>query len=106
MKRIYTCLTVAALALPSLAVAQSTQPIIFTALVGPGPRSQTNESVGYYRFSAPISGVDLSRSGDSVLVEQGTPPVLLLAPPSATSLVISGALGVDSMLDSSAGILD
>lgn len=80
-------------------------PIVFAALVGPGPLENTNTSVSAFNFATPNGNVDLSRPNSAILASSGTPPVFFLAPPGSIGSVGAGQ-GLDDMLDSSAGLLD
>jgi hypothetical protein len=59
------------------------QPVVFAALVGPGPFSTTGDNTGSFTFSSPNGSVDLNRPGGSVLATPGQPPVFFLSPPGA-----------------------
>ncbi|MCR9220632.1 MAG: FecR family protein [Alphaproteobacteria bacterium] len=58
------------------------QPVVFAALVGPGPTSQ-GQNTGSFNFSSPNGSVDLNRPGGAVLATPGQPPVFFIAPPGA-----------------------
>jgi hypothetical protein len=92
--------------LQASAQAAPNQPVVFSALTGPGPATQTNESAGTFQFSIPDGSVDLNRPGGSVLATPGTPPVFFIAPPGTIQSMDSAGMGIDSTLDGSAGILD
>lgn len=68
------------------------QPVIFAALAGPGPLTQTNSNTGSFNFSTPDGSVDLNRPGGAVLATPGQPPVFFIAPPGAIQQV-SASLG-------------
>jgi len=59
------------------------QPVVFAALVGPGPLSRAGGGSGSFTFSTPNGSVDLNRPGGSVLSIPGQPPVFFLSPPGA-----------------------
>lgn len=59
------------------------EPVVFAALVGPGPSTQTNSGTGSFQFSSPNGSVDLNRPGAAVLATPGQPPVFFIAPPGA-----------------------
>lgn len=58
-------------------------PVVFAALVGPGPLSSTGSGTGSFNFSSPNGSVDLNRPGGSVLAVPGQPPVFFIAAPGA-----------------------
>lgn len=95
---------VALIAAPASAQNQTNQPIVFSALVGPGPLTYTGANTGSFSFSTPNGDVDLNRPGSAVLASPEGPPIFFLAPPGAVSDASDDA--IDAMLDSSAGILD
>lgn len=68
------------------------QPVVFAALAGPGPLTQTNANTGSFNFSSPNGSVDLNRPGGAVLASPGQPPVFFIAPPGAIQQV-SAPLG-------------
>ncbi|MEQ8828476.1 MAG: FecR domain-containing protein [Alphaproteobacteria bacterium] len=68
------------------------QPVVFAALAGPGPLTQTNANTGSFNFSSPDGSVDLNRPGGAVLASPGQPPVFFIAPPGAIQRV-SAPLG-------------
>jgi len=110
MKRVLNVLAInaALVILPQQVLAQQapSQPVVFSALTGPGPATQNNGSTGSFTFSTPDGSVDLSRPGGAVLATPGTPPVFFIAPPGTIQSMDSTGLGIDSMLDGSAGVLD
>jgi len=59
---------------------QPNQPVVFAALVGPGPTAQGGGQ-GSFTFSSPNGSVDLNRPGGAVLATPGQPPVFFIAPP-------------------------
>ncbi len=63
------------------------QPVVFAALAGPGPLTQTNANTGSFNFSSPNGSVDLNRPGGAVLASPGQPPVFFIAPPGAIQQV-------------------
>lgn len=65
------------------------QPVVFAALVGPGPLSQTGATTGSFNFSSPDGSVDLNRPGGAVLATPGQPPVFFIAPPGALQATTS-----------------
>ena len=64
---------------------QPNQPVVFAALMGPGPLSQTGSNTGSFTFSSPNGSVDLNRPGGAVLATPGQPPVFFIAPPGAVN---------------------
>ncbi len=69
------------------------QPVVFAALAGPGPLTQTNANTGSFNFSSPDGSVDLNRPGGAVLATPGQPPVFFIAPPGAIQNVTRGFRG-------------
>ncbi|WP_407491650.1 hypothetical protein [Pseudooceanicola sp. MF1-13] len=108
MKRILRSFAVlAALAVtPQYLSAQASQPVVFSALVGPGPETQTNENTGSFTFSTPDGSVDLDRQGGPVSANPGTPPAFFIAPPGTIQSIDPVGTGIDSTLDGAAGFLD
>ncbi|NMM45151.1 FecR domain-containing protein [Rhodospirillaceae bacterium KN72] len=72
---------------------QPNQPVVFAALAGPGPLSQTGSSTGSFTFSSPNGSVDLNRPGGAVLATPGQPPVFFIAPPGAVNNVSQSLTG-------------
>lgn len=74
-------------------------PVIFAALVGPGPLTQTNANVGSFNFNSPDGNVDLSRPGGAVLATPGAAPIFFIAPPGTIPSVnadpVQGPAAVD-----------
>ncbi|MDF1749840.1 MAG: FecR domain-containing protein, partial [Alphaproteobacteria bacterium] len=66
------------------------QPVVFAALSGPGPLTQTGANVGSFTFSSPDGSVDLNRPGGSVLATPGQPPVFFIASPEQLGQVTTG----------------
>ena len=101
-----TLAAAASMAVPAMAHAQSTgHPIVLAALAGPGPQANTNANTGSFNFSTPNGSVDLNRPGGAVLATPpGQPPVFFIAPPGTIQDI--GSMGIDAILDASAGILD
>ncbi len=64
-----------------LGAAQGGQPVVFAALTGPGPNTQTGVPGGSFNFSSPDGSVDLNRPGGAVLATLGQPPVFFIATP-------------------------
>lgn len=56
-------------------------PVVFAALSGPGPLTQTDSDIGSFNFSTPEGSVDLNRPGAAVLASPGAPPIFFIAPP-------------------------
>jgi len=56
------------------------QPVVFAALIGPGP-TVPGGGQGSFTFSSPDGSVDLNRPGGAVLATPGQPPVFFIAPP-------------------------
>lgn len=106
MSRLTNTIFSAALALVASSTAglAQSQPIIFAALAGPGPLSQTNADVGSFNFATPNGDVDLNRPSSVVLASPNDPPVFFLAPPGGIIDIMDD--GIDGSLDASAGILD
>lgn len=69
------------------------QPVVFAALAGPGPLTQTNANTGSFNFSSPDGSVDLNRPGGAVLATPGQSPVFFIAPPGAIQNVTRGFRG-------------
>lgn len=68
------------------------QPVVFAALAGPGPLTQTGSNTGSFNFSSPNGSVDLNRPGGAVLAAPGQPPIFFIAPP-GTIQNVSAPLG-------------
>lgn len=66
------------------------QPVVFAALSGPGPLTQTGAPIGSFTFSTPNGSVDLNRPGGAVLATPGQTPVFFIAPPSALQQISTG----------------
>lgn len=66
------------------------QPVVFAALGGPGPLTQTGAPIGSFNFSTPNGSVDLNRPGGAVLATPGQTPVFFIAPPSALQQISAG----------------
>jgi len=79
-----------------LNVPQAGAPIVFAALVGPGPLTQTNANVGSFNFSTPNGDVDLNRPNSAVLASPNQPPLIFLAPPGSIQGVTNDLTGGDS----------
>lgn len=60
---------------------QAGVPVVFAALVGPGPNNNAGTGVGSFNLTTPDGSVDLNRIGASVLAAPGAPPVFFIAPP-------------------------
>lgn len=93
---------VAFVAPAAMAQNQPSQPVIFSALVGPGPL--TPNSVTTFNFTTPNGDVDLNRPGAFVVTDPGDASIFFLAPPGDT--IGAAGDGIDAILDSSAGLLD
>ena len=72
---------------------QPNQPVVFAALAGPGPLSQTGSNTGSFTFSSPNGSVDLNRPGGAVLATPGQPPVFFIAPPGTMNNVSQSLTG-------------
>jgi len=79
-----------------LGVPQAGAPIVFAALVGPGPLTQTNANVGSFNFSTPNGDVDLNRPNSAVLASPDQPPLIFLAPPGSIQGVTNDLSGGDA----------
>jgi hypothetical protein len=66
------------------------QPVVFAALGGPGPLTQTGAPIGSFTFSTPNGSVDLNRPGGAVLATPGQEPVFFIAPPGALQQISAG----------------
>lgn len=56
---------------------------IFAALTGPGPATQTGNSVGSFNYTTPDGSADLNRPGSAVLKIPGQEPITFQLPPGA-----------------------
>lgn len=70
---------------------QAGAPVVFAALVGPGPNNNVGSGVGSFNLSTPNGAVNLNRIGSAALATPGAPPVFFIAPPGAIQAA-SGSL--------------
>jgi hypothetical protein len=90
---------------PATGLTQASAPVVFAALVGPGPLTQTNANIGSFNFSSPNGSVDLNRPGGAVLAVPGAPPVFFLEPPVAQAATLQTDEPLDKNISSDFSII-